>query len=139
MNYETDIISIVSKLQVNHELKTAQSINEIVINPWLVACTWKLLNFKRMISKIRVYIEDSTRWREDMNFIFDERAQRVSKILFLPRENKIYIFKPPCNIMFLLLYRQNDINKIIEGNYQNYVIDKLTCEIMENKPLGSRM
>ena len=33
MNYETDIISIVSKLQVNHELKTAQSINEIVINP----------------------------------------------------------------------------------------------------------
>ena len=38
--------------------------------------------------------------------------------------------------MFFLLYRQNDINKIIEGNYQNYVIDKLTCEIMENKPLG---
>ena len=41
--------------------------------------------------------------------------------------------------MFFLLYRQNDIDKIIEGNYQNYVIDKLTCEIMENKPLGSRM
>ena len=36
--------------------------------------------------------------------------------------------------MFFLLYRQNDIDKIIEGNYQNYVIDKLTCEIMENKP-----
>ena len=38
------------------------------------------------------YIEDITRWREDMNFIFEwqlktvfyERAQRVSKILFLP-------------------------------------------------------
>ena len=59
--------------------------------------------------------------------IFYERAQRVSKILFLPR------------VMFFLLYRQNDIDKIIEGNYQNYVIDKLTCEIMENKPLGSRM
>ena len=41
--------------------------------------------------------------------------------------------------MFFLLYRQNDIDKIIEGNYQNYVIDKFTCEIMENKPLGSRM
>ena len=41
--------------------------------------------------------------------------------------------------MFLLLYRQNHIDKIIEGNYQNYVSDKLTCEIMENKPLGSRM
>ena len=69
---------------------------------------------------------------------------RVAKQYFTnecsePRENKIYIFKPPCNIMFLLLYRQNDIDKIIEGNYQNYVIDKLTREIMENKPLGSRM
>ena len=27
----------------------------------------------------------------------------------------------------------------LEGNYRNYVIDKLKCEIMENKPLGSRM
>ena len=35
--------------------------------------------------------------------------------------------------MFFLLHRQKDIDKIIEGNY---VIDKLTCEIMENKPLG---
>ena len=41
--------------------------------------------------------------------------------------------------MFFLLYRQNDIDKIIEGNYQNYVIGKLTREIMENKPLGSRI
>ena len=41
--------------------------------------------------------------------------------------------------MFFLLCRQKNIDKIIEGNYQNYVIDKLTCEIMENKPLGSRM
>ena len=32
--------------------------------------------------------------------IFYERAQRVSKILFLPRENKIHIFKPPCNVLF---------------------------------------
>ena len=39
--------------------------------------------------------------------------------------------------MFFLLYRQNDIDKIIEGNYQNYVIDKLMREIMENKPLRS--
>ena len=41
--------------------------------------------------------------------------------------------------MFFLLCRQKDIDKIIAGNDQNYVIDKLTCEIMENKPLGSRM
>ena len=31
------------------------------------------------------------------------------------------------------------MDKIIEGKYRNYVTDKLTCEIMENKPLGSRM
>ena len=77
-----------------------------------------------------------------MNFIFEWqnnilRMGTASKMLFLPRENKIHIFKPPCNV--LLLYRQNDIDKIIEGNYRNYVIDKLTCEIMENKPLGARM
>ena len=41
--------------------------------------------------------------------------------------------------MFFLLYRQKDIDKIMEGNYRNYVIDELTCEITENKPLGSRM
>ena len=41
--------------------------------------------------------------------------------------------------MFFLLYRQKDIDKIIEGNDPNYVIDKLTCEIIENKPFGSRM
>ena len=41
--------------------------------------------------------------------------------------------------MFFLLYRQKDIDKVIEGNDRNYVIDKLTSEIMENKPLGSRM
>ena len=30
--------------------------------------------------------------------------------------------------MFCLLYRQKDIDKIIEGNDRDYVIDKLTCE-----------
>ena len=67
--------------------------------------------------------------------IIYERVQLVSKILLLPRENKIHIFNPP----FSLLYRQKDIDKIVNGNYQNYVIDKLTCKTMENKPLGPRM
>jgi hypothetical protein len=31
--------------------------------------------------------------------IFYERAQRVSKILFLTLEDKSHIFKPPCNII----------------------------------------
>ena len=41
-------------------------------------------------------------------------------------------------VMFFLLYRQNDIDKIIEGSYQNYVIDKLRCEIMEINHSGPR-
>ena len=52
---------------------------------------------------------------------------------------KIKFISSSPRVMFFLLYRQKDIDKIIEGNYQNYVIDKLTCEIMENKPLGSQM
>ena len=39
--------------------------------------------------------------------------------------------------MFYYIDKKTD--KIIEGNDQNYVIDKLTCEIIENKPLGSGM
>ena len=79
------------------------------------------------------YIEDITRWRGDLNFIFECQNNALGrKTLFLPRENKIHIFKPPCNV--LLSYRQKDIDKIIEGNHRNYVIDKLGCEIMENKP-----
>ena len=54
------------------------------------------------------FIEDITRWREDMNLfssgktIFYEQAQRVSKMLFLPRENKIHILKPPRNVRFII-------------------------------------
>ena len=50
---------------------------------------------------------------------------------------KIKFISSSRRVMFFLLYRQNDIDKIIEGNYQNYVIYKITCEIIENKPLGS--
>ena len=42
------------------------------------------------------YRQGITRWREDMNFIFEWQ------ILFLPRENKIHIFKPPCNVLFII-------------------------------------
>jgi hypothetical protein len=34
--------------------------------------------------------------------IFYERAQRVSKISFLTREDKSHIFKPPCNVLFII-------------------------------------
>ena len=52
---------------------------------------------------------------------------------------KIKFIYSSCCVMFFLLSRLKDIDKIIEGNYLNYVIDKLMCEIMENKPLASRM
>ena len=79
-----------------------------------------------------------------MNFFFgvakqyftNERSKRV-KYCFCHKKIK-FISSSRC-VMFFLLYRQKDIDKIIEGNDRNYVIDKLTCEIMENKPLGSRM
>ena len=62
--------------------------------------------YKKVI--IIIYIEDITQWREDMNFIFRVQtifygqAQRVSKILFLHRENKIHIFNPPYNVLFII-------------------------------------
>ena len=40
---------------------------------------------------VRNYIEDITRWRDDMNFIFEWQ-----------RENKIHIIKPPCNVLFII-------------------------------------
>ena len=87
------------------------------------------------------YIEDITRWREDMNFVFEWQnnilrtsAASVWSVVFAKRKWNSYL-----RVMFFLLYRHKEIDKIIKGNYRNYVIDKLTCEIMENKPLGSRM
>ena len=73
-----------------------------------------------------------------MNFIFGwhERSEWV-KYCFC--HEKIKFISSSRRVMFFLLYRLKDVNKIIQGNYQNYVIDKLTCEIMENKPLASRM
>ena len=63
----------------------------------------------RCIINLRIQkIEDITRQYEDMNYlpvvktIFYERAQRVSKILFSPREDKIPICKPPCNTLFII-------------------------------------
>ena len=54
------------------------------------------------------YIEDITRWFEDMNFSSSgennilRKSAWVSKILFFPREDKIHIFKLPCNVLFII-------------------------------------
>ena len=68
--------------------------------------------------------------------IFYERAQRVSKILFLTREDKSHIFEPPCKcVMSCLLYSPKQ--KIVKFHAQkqigkSHVIDIFTSEDMEN-------
>ena len=51
---------------------------------------------------------------------------RVAKQYFTNERSheKIKFISSSRRVMFFLLYRQKDINKIIEGNYRNYVIDK---------------
>ena len=56
-----------------------------------------------------LYSKKKITWRlEDMNFIFSWQktifyslAALVRKILFLPLENKIHIFVPLCNILYI--------------------------------------
>ena len=67
--------------------------------------------------------------------IFYERAQPVSKILFLPRENKTHIFKPPCYVLFVIKTKRDQQNN--RRKLPKYVIDKLTCKIMDLGPVCS--
>ena len=48
------------------------------------------------------YIEGITKVARRYEFYFRVAKPQVSKILFLPRENKIHIFKPPCNVLFII-------------------------------------
>ena len=45
------------------------------------------------------YIEDITRWREDMNFMFEWQEQYLTSER-KPREHKIHIFQLTCNVFF---------------------------------------
>ena len=56
------------------------------------------------------YIEDITRLREDMNFIFEWQNKILltpcarSQNIVLPLGNKIHIFKQPsCNVLFIYI------------------------------------
>ena len=50
--------------------------------------------------------------------------QRCEWVKYCFCHEKIKFISSSCRVMFFLLYRQRDINKLIEGNYRNYVIDK---------------
>jgi hypothetical protein len=81
-----------------------------------------------------------------MTFIFEwlktifslyKRAQRVSKILFLTREENSPIFKLPCNVLFISLL--NGRKQKIVTNFtpkskleKSHVVDIFTSEDIEN-------
>ena len=112
--------------------------------------------------KSGIYREDITRWREDMNFMFEwqeqyltsERSERVRYCSC--HENKIHIFEPTCNVLFIIwrLYseqqtrRQKPIQqkqkagivtslndttptKVTYGKYATRVPDEVAYEIYE--------
>ena len=62
-------------------------------------------------------IADITRWREDMNFIF-QWQNNILRTSAASEKNieKIKFISSSRRVIFFLLYRQNYIDKIIEGN-----------------------
>ena len=66
-----------------------------------------------------IYIEDITRWREDMNFIFEWQKQyftneHSSFVKYCFCHEKIKFISSSRRVMFFLLYRQKDIDKIAD-------------------------
>ena len=70
--------------------------------------------------------------------ISHEWAQRTSEILFLPREHKIHIFEPTCNVLFILWRNQFYKSKRRES-WRHWTIRHSQRWHTENTPLGSRM
>ena len=85
-----------------------------------------------------MYIEDITRWREDMvKTIFCQPAQRLSKILFLTRENKIHMFKQPSFYYVdksIRRYFSPTVCANIREKARNDVINMLTREDAKKLP-----
>ena len=88
---------------------------------------------------LATYIEDITRWWEDMNFMFEWQEQYLmSEISFLPREHKIHIFKPTCNVLFIIWRNQFNKSKRRES-WRHWTIRHSQRWHTENTPLGSWM
>ena len=75
----------------------------------ICAVFWRARRTTQNTNDEQKYIEDITRRREDMNFgfrvvkqYFTNESSEWVKYCFLPRENKIHIFKPPCNFLFII-------------------------------------
>ena len=70
--------------------------------------------------------------------ISHEWAQRTSEILFWPREHKIHIFSPPCNVLFIIWRNQFNKSKRRQS-WRHWTIRHSQRWHTENTPLGSRM
>ena len=70
--------------------------------------------------------------------ISHEWAQRTSEILFLPREHKIHIFEPTCNVLFIIWRNQFNKSKKRES-WRHWTRRHSRRWHTENTPLGSRM
>ena len=70
--------------------------------------------------------------------ISHEWAMRTSKILFLPREHKIQIYEPTCNVLFSIWRNQFNKNKRRES-WRHWTTRHSQRWHTKNTPLGSRM
>ena len=83
-----------------------------------------------------------------MNFTFEWQEQyltkRTSEILFLPREHKIHIFEPTCNVLYMekpiqqkqkagIVMSLNDttLTRVTYGKYATRVPDEVAYGIYE--------
>ena len=70
--------------------------------------------------------------------ISHEWGKRTSEILFLPREHKIHIFEPTCNVLFIIWRNQFNKSKRRES-WRHWTIRHSQRWHTENTPLRSRM
>ena len=93
-----------------------------VFHIWSFQSDWQL----RAYIHIYIYTEYITRcMARRYEFYF-----RVLKTIFLPQENKIHIFKPPGNFLFIIWTRVFCTNNSVRAG--NDVIGILTSKNMEN-------
>ena len=94
----------------------------LVISLYYLSMSFCLYDKKNITCCLKIWILFSSG-----KTIFYERAQRVSKILFLPLENKIHIFAPPCNILYIFLW----VNMFLLLHYSSKIVlhkRKPTCK-----------
>jgi len=82
---------------------TSEDINDIIFHFNNVVCAKKLKNTLAYIikRKLHVGLKIWFLFSHEKKTIFYLFAVLVHQILFLPLKNKIHIFAPPCNILYV--------------------------------------